>query len=167
MSDVESVVVGVGNPTMRDDGVGHRVVDELADSEELSENVELHRTATSSFLALEAISGADTAVVVDAVDADGPPGTVYRYRFVDGEFEGDVPDVLMHDLSFADALRAGREAYDVPPEVTIIGVQPRSLSVGLGLTDAVENAVPVAVDVALATLDAAAKRTRTTDGATP
>lgn len=150
----DEVVVGVGNPTMRDDGVGHRVVDELADTPDFPEGVELHQTATSSFLALEALSGADRAVVVDAVDGEAEPGTVHRYRFRDGAFEGQPPNVLMHDLSFSDALRAGREAYEVPPELVVLGVQPATLEIGLELSAPVEAAIPRVVIAVLAELDA-------------
>lgn len=151
----DEVVVGVGNPTMRDDGIGHRVVDELGDHPDLPDDVELHQTATSSFLALEALSGADRAVVVDAVtNEDVAPGTVHRYRFRDGAFEGEPPNVLMHDLSFSEALHAGRNAYEVPTEVVVIGVQPRSLEIGIELSDPVEAAVPHVVTTVLAELDA-------------
>lgn len=149
----DEVVVGVGNPTMRDDGIGHRVVDELGDYPDLPADVDLHQTATASFLALEALSGADRAVVVDAVDDGADPGTVHRYRFRDGRFEGSIPDVLMHDLSFSEALQAGREAYEIPEEVVVIGVQPASLAVGLELSDLVEAAVPRVVTAVLAELD--------------
>jgi hydrogenase maturation protease len=152
----EEAVVGVGNPTMRDDGVGHRVVDELDDAD-LPETVRLRQTATSAFLALEAMSGADHAVVVDAVATENAaPGTVHRYVCRDGTFEGAAPDVLMHDLSFSDALTAGRSAYDLPPSIVVIGVEPGDLSVGLGLTDPVERAIPrivATVREALATVE--------------
>ncbi|MFB6072165.1 MAG: hydrogenase maturation protease [Halobacterium sp.] len=153
----DEAVVGVGNPTMRDDGVGHRVVDALEGSSGLPDGVALHRTATNAFLALEALDGADRGIVVDAVDADdADPGTVHRYRFRDGCFEGGPPDVLMHDLSFADALTAGRRAYDLPDDVVVLGVQPGRLDAGVGLSDPVADAVPAVVDAVLAELDATA-----------
>jgi hydrogenase maturation protease len=159
----EQVVVGVGNPTMSDDGVGHRIVDAIEESDDCPASVDLHRTATSSFLALEALSGADRAVVVDAIDVpDARPGTVHRYQITDGTPETGAPDVLMHDLSFSHALQAGREAYDIPREITVIGVQPACVSVGLDLSDPVTAAVSTAVDAVLDALDAAETATEPT-----
>ncbi|MFB6153899.1 MAG: hydrogenase maturation protease [Halodesulfurarchaeum sp.] len=143
------VVVGVGNPTMRDDGVGHRIVDELDAHPDCPEDLTLTRTGTAAFLALEALSGADRAVVVDAVSTGADPGTVHQYRYRDGAFEDGVPNVLMHDLSFSDALQAGSDAYDLPEEIIVIGVEPASLTVGLGVSDPVEAAIPTIVTTVL------------------
>lgn len=129
------VVVGVGNPVMGDDGVGKAVVDALYDAGIPDEyDLSVYHAGTTAFLALEAMSGADRAVVVDAIDVDAPPGTVHRFRFRDGEFDG-FGDVTMHDVSFADALDAGQAAYDLPDEITLVGVVPAVVEPGVGLSD--------------------------------
>ena len=64
-----SAVVGVGNPTMGDDGVGQAVIDRLDEAASGDESVRATFAGTTGFFALEAMDGADRAVVVDAVDA--------------------------------------------------------------------------------------------------
>lgn len=133
-------VVGVGNPLCRDDGVGAAVVDRLGDVDGT-----VRHAGTNAFLALEAIDGADRAVLVDALEVDEPPGTVLSLPF-DGEaFAGDV-DVTMHDLSVAEALRVGGAAYDLPSSVWLVGVVPASLEPGTDLSPTVSEQVGAAVD---------------------
>lgn len=148
MSDGPAVaVVGVGNPLMGDDGIGERVVEELRETG-LPPGVEATHAGTTAFFALEAMSGADFAVVVDAVETgESPPGAVHRYRYADGSFEGAPPEVLMHDFSFSAALRTGREAYDTPEEIVVIGVEPATTETGLDLSDPVAASVPAVLDV--------------------
>lgn len=151
----EEVVVGVGNPAMSDDGIGYALVNSLRDHPAIRNNqITVTHAGTTAFLALEALSGADRGILVDAVsDGDSPPGTIHRYHVHDGDFEGAVPDVTMHDFSFADALQAGRKAYELPEEVLVVGVEPGDTSTGLDLSDAVAEQLPRLAEVVFDALD--------------
>jgi hydrogenase maturation protease len=134
-TDAGGVVVGVGNPTMGDDGLGRAVVRRLEDE------TEAVFAGTTAFFALEAMSGADRAVVVDAIETDDPPGTVRRYPLSD---PASAPQVTMHDVTVVDALETCGGVYDLPETVVLVGVVPASVDEGIGLSDAVERAIPAA-----------------------
>ena len=136
-------VVAVGNPIMGDDGVGAQVVERLeaAGVGDLTE-VALANAGTTAFFALEAMSGCDRAIVIDAISTGAEPGTLHEYRYVDGAFTGPVPEMTMHDFSFAEALRAGREAYEIPRDVLILGVEPDCIEMSMELSEAVAGVVP-------------------------
>lgn len=139
------VVVGVGNPTMGDDGLGRAVVRHLVDQRPA---VRATFAGTTAMLALEAMDGADRAVVVDAIDATGPPRTVHRVK-LDG---GTPTEVMMHDFTFAEAVRACSGAYDVPDRIVVVGVVPDRVAPTIGLSGAVRSVVPDAAAVAAAEL---------------
>ena len=142
-----AAIVGVGNRLLQDDGVGPRVIDVLEQSLDApSETVRLYDAGTTGFLALEALSGCDRAIVVDAIRTGGEPGTIREYRFKDGGFDAEVPQVTMHDVSFTEALTFARDVYELPDDVRIIGVEPGSLNTGLELTDPVREAIPEILD---------------------
>ena len=146
-SDPEAAIVGVGNRLLQDDGVGPRVVDLLEASVAAPpEALRLYDAGTTGFFALEAMSGCERAIVVDAIQTDQDPGTVQEYRFTDGGFDEEVPQVTMHDISFTEALTFARDVYDLPDTVRIIGVEPGSLGTGLALTDPVQEAIPAVLD---------------------
>lgn len=149
-------VVGVGNEIMGDDGLGPATIRRLEKSLLGSaEDVRLVNAGTTAFLALEAMSGATRAVVIDAVTTGTAPGEIQEYRCVDGAFEGPVPDVTMHDVSFTEALVAGRDVYDLPDEIRILGVEPESVSPGVGLSDRVRDALPDVAGLVLDEIDTA------------
>jgi hydrogenase maturation protease len=141
------VAVGVGNPTMGDDGVGRAVVRALEDVTA----VDTSFAGTTAMMALEAMAGADRAVVVDAVDTGGRPGTVHRLRVDEGGSGAQVP---MHDFTFAEAVRAVQGIYDLPDRIAVVGIVPEHVAPGIGLSDTVEHAVPVAAAMARAELRA-------------
>ncbi|MUV90102.1 hydrogenase maturation protease [Halapricum sp. CBA1109] len=131
-------VVGVGNPLMSDDGVGAAVVESLDGVGD-----RCRHTGTNGFLALEAMDGTDRAVLVDAVDMAEPPGSVLTLPF-DGEAFAEGVEVTMHDISVAEALSVGVDAYDLPSAVWLVGVVPETTAAGTELSDSVRAAVPEA-----------------------
>jgi hydrogenase maturation protease len=157
-----TAVVGVGNPTMGDDGVGKEVIERLDTSASDGDvAVDATFTGTTGFFALEAMDGSDRAVIVDAVDVNGPPGSVHRFRLDRGsEAEGAVPEVTLHDVSFRDALRSCRSAYDLPERVVLVGVVPAEVTGRLGLSEAVSAAVPTAAAAVRAELGRRARHER-------
>jgi len=145
-TSANAAIIGIGNRLLRDDGVGPRVIDALEGSQDLPEGVRLFDAGTTGFLALEAMSGCERAIVVDAIQTGKEPGTVQEYRFKDGGFSEEIPQMTMHDISFTEALIYAREVYELPTDVRIIGVEPESLSTGLELTTPVTAAIPEILD---------------------
>lgn len=135
-------VVGVGSMVMRDDGVGYHAVERLQERG-LPEGTTATHASTTAFLALEAMSGADRAIVVDALGLDEPPGTVREFRL---DEPADHPEVTMHDFSFSDALAAGSAAYDIPEEIFLVGVVPGTVEPGVELSEPVEAALPELIE---------------------
>ena len=72
-----TLVLGIGNLLLRDDGVGPHAVRALR-ARPLPANVEALDVGTAFLDAIPALEGAVRLVVVDAMRAGGAPGTVYR-----------------------------------------------------------------------------------------
>ena len=134
-------VVGVGSMVMGDDGVGYHAIESLREQDEkLPEKTSLAHAGTTAFLALEAMSGADRAIVVDALAIDESPGSIKEYRL--DRPDPSAPEVTMHDYSFSDALAAGDAAYDVPDTIYLVGVVPKRLEPAIELSEPVAAALP-------------------------
>jgi hydrogenase maturation protease len=141
---MKQVVVGVGNPIMTDDGLAKRAIESIEDAEV---NAETYFASTTAFLALEAMQGADRAIVIDALDVPGAePGSIHRYLLNGADPDPSTPEVLMHDFSFSDAIEMGECAYSIPEEMVLIGMVPERVEAGLSLTDTVRERIPVLVD---------------------
>ena len=90
-----TVVLGLGNILLGDEGVGVRVVEELERSGGLP-GVELVDGGTAGFSLLSYFDGAALVVVVDAAADGAPPGTVTLTR---PEVSGTYPAALTpHDV---------------------------------------------------------------------
>lgn len=147
----KTLVLGLGNIIMGDEGVGVHVVRALA-QEALPENVECLDGGTGGFILLEPLQNADSIVLVDATADGNPPGTVTRTT---PRFASDYPPTLTaHDIGVKDLLDAfymGGGTRDIALyTVTIDPQQPISLD----LSEPVLNAQKVAVNQILEELRA-------------
>ena len=145
------VVIGLGNRALCDDGVASRVI--CAVARKAPAGVEVVDAALPGPGLIHLLEAREKAILVDAVDAGGRPGTVYRFGPNDvASNQPDRPyslhqgDVLQY-LKLAEAL--GMSAR----EVVVVGVQPESFSPGQKLSPAVEAAVAEAAELAIAETD--------------
>lgn len=144
------LVACVGNVLRGDDGFGPAVAERLDGS--LAEGVDLVETGIGGIaLVQELLAGCDGLVLVDAVDQDAPPGTLFR---IEPEVERGVhvPDVHLANpervLAIAKAMGA------LPERVVIIGCQPAATDeLGEGLSAVVTAAVERAAEAVRETLE--------------
>jgi hydrogenase maturation protease len=100
---------------------------------------------------LDELSHLDRLIVVDAINAGKPPGTLLR-------LEGDeVPSFFRtrlspHQIGLPDVLASLEFMGAEPKEMVILGVQPQAMDLGMELTPVVAARVPELVDQVLAEL---------------
>ena len=144
------VVIGVGNSALSDEGVGGRVIREVAPR--IPAGIELVDAGLPGLGLLDLLEGREKAVIVDAVDAGGPPGTVYRFAPDEvTSVEGD-PTCSLHQGDVLQYARLAEALGMGPKELVVIGIQPESLSAGEALSPSVEKAVVKAAELVLAEL---------------
>ena len=136
------VVIGVGNEFRRDDGAGPAVIGELRDR--VPSGVGLVITDGEPTRLIEAWTGAELAVVVDAVRAQPPhPGQVHRF-VVDRPGAGVARTASSHGFGFDDAIALAVALDRMPGRLIVHAIEAADLTQGTGLTPAVAAAVGVA-----------------------
>jgi hydrogenase maturation protease len=141
-----TLVVGLGNPILGDDGVGWRVIDAMADGS--PERACLQQACVGGVSLMELLVGYRRAVIVDAIiDPDAEPGTVWC-RPLSAVVTRDASHLdSSHDAPLPAAIEAGRAmGADLPEEIDVVGIViERGDIFGEELSDVVASAVPVAV----------------------
>jgi hydrogenase maturation protease len=166
-----TLVAGIGNVFLGDDGFGVEVVRRLA-GRALPPGVETADIGVRGVhLAYQLLDGYDTAVLVDATRRGGPPGTVY---LIDAGRSGPVEggDTLLDGhrmapdavLGLLDTLSSGTGGGR-PRTVWVVGCEPAELEERMGLSAPVAAAVDDAVRLVLETV--AGEQTLAPDAAPP
>lgn len=140
-----TLVLGIGNVLMGDEGVGVRVVDALRHTR-LPAGVELLDGGVGSFLLLEPMQTSAKVIIIDACDDGNEPGSIRRLR---PRYSKDYPKTLTaHDIGLKDLLDAFYLMGDSPPDVTLFAVSiPPLQDMGLDLSPPVEASVARVADL--------------------
>ncbi|MCL7990801.1 MAG: hydrogenase maturation protease, partial [marine benthic group bacterium] len=77
--------------------------------------------------------------------AEGDAGTVKIYRREEILRHPPAQRITPHDPGLKETLLVLELQGETPPEVLVVGVVPESVEYGVGLTDAVREAVPAAI----------------------
>ena len=155
----KTLVIGLGNPIVSDDGVGLRVVQRVKEILANRDDVDVTEDYWGGLRLMERMIGYDRAIVIDAICTGAEPGTIHRLT------PGSVPtqrSASAHDVNLPTALAFGRGVGAHLPandDIRLIGIEAADVAnVGDQCTPAVEATIPRAVDEVIRILDSAGPR---------
>lgn len=133
IEDKNVLLLGVGNRSRGDDGVGSYLIKRLQkkvkvpllDAGDVPENC-IDRIESS---------GANMVLIVDAADFNAAPGEIALIEFADIRKAGVSTHSANLDLLFKVIPKSRR------PETLLVAIQPGSTSTGKGLSEAVRNSL--------------------------
>ena len=145
LTAMKTLVLGIGNTLLSDEGVGIHVLQALAAGSPLPDDVELMDGGTLSFTLAGPIEDADALIVVDAANIKLAPGDWKM-------FEGEAMDAFLlgnrkstvHEVGLTDLRAIAILAGHWPERRAMLAIQPEVVDWGEVPTPAVANAIPAA-----------------------
>lgn len=153
LSGRPTLVLGLGNPLMGDDGLGQAVLEGLRGLQWAPGAVLLVDGGTWGMNLLPEIEDAGRLLLVDSIDQGRAPGTLIRLE------RHELPRFFSlklspHQVDLREVLALAELRGTLPVETVAIGVQPESVELRIGLSATVEARVPQVVDAAVRQLAA-------------
>jgi hydrogenase maturation protease len=147
-SDADTLILGVGNPILSDDGVGIHVLREIEKKYSHLSDVEFSELSTGGLSLAERFIGYKTVIMIDALALEnGVPGQVHKLSM--DEFKSTIHMYCAHDCNLPtayDVLEKELGPEKLPNEVIIIGIEAERFDeFGETLSEKVAAAVPEAV----------------------
>jgi len=138
----KTLVLGVGNPILGDDGVGIHAIRELR---KVIDCADFEEAPVSGLELVEMFRGYEKVVIIDAVKTrDGVPGKIYE---LDGKDMPTLHGLSPHDVDFATAMEYGNKFIGKMPEVRIYGIEVQNVTdFGEALTPAVERSLHIVME---------------------
>ena len=140
----KTVVLGVGNILLSDEGFGVRVAEALSQRFRFPDAVEVLDGGTLGIELMRFLDGAQRLILIDAIHGSEPGS----FRIIQGD---DVrlyfqEKVSLHEMGIQEVL-ASLVVMEKPiAEIVVIGVVPQSLEIGLDLTPLVASRIDEATD---------------------
>lgn len=112
---MRTLVLGVGNPLMSDDGVGLRVLEALSGQQPALDGVDYLDAGTLSLLLLPRFEHCDALLVLDAAQLGGAPGDLRVQHGADMDAFFRNARGSVHEVGIRDLLDAARLTGTLPP----------------------------------------------------
>lgn len=148
-SNLNVLVLGLGNILLSDEGAGVQAVEELQRRYDCDGNVEFIDGGTIGLELLSYFEERSHILIVDAVKNDQKPGTIVRIEDPPAYFRNRISP---HQIGLADVMGVAAITGILPPNITLFGIEPKQISTGLDLSADVALNLSRLVDLVAAEL---------------
>lgn len=134
------LIMGVGNLLLSDEGVGVHVANKMIKMD-LPPEVRVVEGGTDGFGLMNVIQDADRVILIDAVKGGGEPASIYRFDIGDCPPSPEAFKTSVHQVSILEVISLSG-LIGSTPRTTIIGVEPKSIEMGMELSPEVHEKLP-------------------------
>lgn len=149
----ETLVLGVGNKLMSDEGIGVHAIERLAEKYKIPKEVQVLDGGTLGLDLLYYLEGIENLLLVDCAETGHEPGTMVRL------LDEQVPAFMSikispHQMGVPDMLAAARLKDMYPRRIVLWGIQPESITLSLDLSPLLASKVDLLANILAAELRA-------------
>lgn len=150
------LVIGIGNEFRGDDMAGLLVARQV--KARSPDHTHVCEANGEGVALMELWQHAETVILIDAVQAGGTPGTIYRLDARAEKIPSKFFHYSTHAFSVAEAVELARALDQLPSTLIVYGIEGRQYDVGSGLSPMVEQAVSEVVERVVQTCEVFKKR---------
>ena len=152
----KTLILGLGNPILTDDGVGVRVAQAVRAALPPDASVDVSEASVGGLGLMERLLGYDKVILIDALcTGQQTPGVCRRLTLNDlRSISPTQHSASAHDTNLVTALELGRQmGLSLPGEIIIYAIEVENITdFGETLTPAVKQAIPKVTTAVLADL---------------
>ena len=148
---MKTLVIGLGNPILGDDGVGWKVAEEVKRQLSCDAPVDVNCLSLGGISLMEHLIGYDRAILIDAFALEEPIGSILVLKLSDLPNYSAFHTTSTHDTSLQNAIELGRSmGAQLPEDVTVVGIATKHVyDFSEELSPPVAEAVPLATKFVL------------------
>jgi hydrogenase maturation protease len=145
------VVLGLGNTLNRDEGLGVHCLEPIRERLKRFPALEVLDGGVLGLDLLPLVESCGHLLLLDAVDAAKPPGTIIELSKEEIPLFSQVK-LSWHQVTFQEVLQFAQVRGNLPAHLHLVGAQPADISTGYGLSPVIAPLLPKLADRALAVL---------------
>ncbi|MBL7215267.1 MAG: hydrogenase maturation protease [Phycisphaerae bacterium] len=139
----KTIVVGLGNPIMADEGIGTVLVDELsklaAAGKLASENIEYYDGGCGGMYLLHTIAERQKAILIDCCLMGTEPGTIRRFTPDDVNSVKKMAHLSLHEVDILKVIELAKQLGQCPDEIVIFGIEPVKIEPQMHLNEPLKS----------------------------
>ncbi len=145
---MRKVILGIGNTLNHDEGLGVHALDFIKEKIKDNSEIEIIDGGTLGLNLLQLVESCSHLLILDTIDANKQPGTLIEMK---GEEISLFKEIKMseHQITFQEVLGLSKIRGKLPNHLHLLGIQPYDVSLGVGLSDKINETMPTLVDKTL------------------
>ncbi|MGA7194483.1 MAG: hydrogenase maturation protease [Anaerolineales bacterium] len=154
--NMKTLIIGLGNPILGDDGVGWKVAQELTTLIDPDTSVEIDCASLGGLSLMERMLGYQRVIVIDSMETgQSAEGCVKVFPLAALENPYAGHSASAHDASLMTALQAAQSiGAEIPARVDVVAIEAKNVyDFSDDLSPEIEKAVPLAAEEVLKLLD--------------
>jgi hydrogenase maturation protease len=149
------LIFGAGNLLFTDEGFGVHFIRYLQSHYSFPPEVELYDGGTLGIMVSHMLEQAEQVFLIDVIEAEGAPGTVFRYDKDDFMLNRIPVKMSPHQIGIQEVLTISELRGRCPEKITLFGIIPESYETSDRLSPALEERIPQLAEMLLNELAAA------------
>ena len=155
--DRRTVVIGLGNPLMSDEGIGVLLARRLSQLQDDYPCVDFVDAGTGGVSVLHLIADKDKAIFVDCARMGLPVGTIRRFTPDQVESTKPLGHHSLHEADLMQVIEMARRLGQCPRGIVIFGIEPASIEPGTDLSWPLAGQLDDYISTVLGELDAGSR----------
>ena len=141
---MKTLILGVGNLLLKDEGVGIHVIHAL-EKENLPPGISLMDGGTGGLHLLGWLQGYDRIIMIDATLDENPPGTV---RLINPRYASDFPPLMSaHEIGLRDMIGAMYLVNNLPEILLIVVSVTNIKEIGTDISPEIQAIFPKIIQI--------------------
>jgi hydrogenase maturation protease len=145
------IILGLGNILNKDEGLGVHCLQPLRERLKDFPAIDILDGGVLGLDLLPLVESCSHLLILDAVDARKPPGTIVELGREEIPLFAQVK-LSWHQVTFQEVLQFAGVRGRLPGHLHLVGAQPADISIGDGLSPEIEAVLPEIADRAMAIL---------------
>ena len=122
---MNTLILGIGNPILTDDGVGIKIAQKLKEG---NPELEVVETSEAGMALLELVAGYDKLIIIDSIKTEqGKPGELYKLKLED--LKSAPYFSSFHGINIPTAIELGQMVgYKMPQHISLYAIEVKDNS---------------------------------------
>jgi hydrogenase maturation protease len=150
---MKTIVIGLGNPILGDDGVGWCVAEEIRVKVASKPEVHVECLSLGGLSLMEHLIGYERVILIDAFISDEEPGSIRVSKLSELPNYSAFHITSAHDTSLQDAIKLGKSlGAKLPDDLTVVGISAKyvydfSEELSRPVSEAVQKATKIVINL--------------------
>ena len=139
----KTIVVGLGNPLMSDEGIGVVLVNRLSELSDKYPFVDFVDGGTGGMNLLHLLDDRKNAIIIDCANMEQEPGQIKKFSPDEVKSVKQLAHQSLHEQDLLKIIEIAKQLDQCPEEIVIFGIQPKNIeldqTLSLELTQKIDN----------------------------